>query len=65
MFIKVMVDFSHMSQTLLPYALNLNPGIPTHIQQAMVEQEAERRALQASESMTVPAGETDNDEIDR
>ncbi|CAF3315457.1 unnamed protein product [Rotaria sp. Silwood2] len=46
MFIKVMVDFSDMSKTLLPYALSLNPGLPTHIQQAMIKQEAERRSEQ-------------------
>ena len=25
-FIKIMVDFGEISKTLLPYALNLNPG---------------------------------------
>ncbi|CAF1299272.1 unnamed protein product [Rotaria sordida] len=43
MFIKIMVDFGEMPKTLLPYALSLNPGLPTHIQQAMIKQEAERR----------------------
>ena len=43
MFIKVMVDFGDMPKTLLPYALSLNPGIPTSIQQLMIEEEAERR----------------------
>jgi hypothetical protein len=44
MFIKVMVDFGDMPKTLLPYALSLNPGLPIHIQQTMIKQEAERRA---------------------
>ncbi len=44
MFIKVMIDFGDMPKTLLPYALSLNPGLPTHVQQAMIKQEAERRA---------------------
>jgi hypothetical protein len=44
MFIKVMVDFGDMPNTLLPYAFSLNPGIPTNIQQSMIEEEAERRA---------------------
>jgi hypothetical protein len=46
LFIKVMVDFGDMPKTLLPYALSLNPGLPTHIQQAMIKQEAERRGQQ-------------------
>ncbi|CAF1636685.1 unnamed protein product, partial [Rotaria sordida] len=44
MFIKTMVDFGDIPKTLLPYALSLNPGLPTHIQQAMIKQETERRA---------------------
>jgi hypothetical protein len=50
MFIKVMVDFGDMPKTLLPYALSLNPGIPTNIQQLMIRQEAERRARQQAEN---------------
>jgi len=46
MFIKVMVDFGDMPKTLLPYALSLNPGIPTNIQQLMIREEAERKAQQ-------------------
>jgi hypothetical protein len=42
-FIKVMVDFGDMPKTLLPYALSLNPGLPTNVQQDMIKQEAERR----------------------
>ncbi|CAF3790141.1 unnamed protein product, partial [Rotaria sp. Silwood1] len=55
MFIKVMVDFGDMPKTLLPYALSLNPGLPTHVQQAMIKQEAERRSQQqASEQPQIP-----------
>ncbi|CAF3600308.1 unnamed protein product [Rotaria sp. Silwood1] len=46
MFIKIMVDFGDIHKTLLPYALSLNPGLPTHVQQAMIKQEAERRSQQ-------------------
>jgi hypothetical protein len=46
MFIKIMVDFGDMPKTLLPYALSLNPGLPTEIQQLMIKKEAERRAQQ-------------------
>ncbi|CAF5117511.1 unnamed protein product [Rotaria sp. Silwood1] len=56
MFIKVMVDFDDMAKTLLPYALSLNPGLPLHIQQLMIKQEAERRAQQQSQQTpTSPA----------
>ncbi|CAF3840763.1 unnamed protein product [Rotaria sordida] len=48
MFIKVMVDFGDIHKTLLPYVLSLNPGLPTHVQQAMIKQEAERRSQQRS-----------------
>ncbi|CAF3321705.1 unnamed protein product, partial [Rotaria sp. Silwood2] len=46
MFIKIMVDFEEMHITLLPYAVNLNPVLPIHVQQAMIKQEAERRSQQ-------------------
>ncbi len=45
-FITVMIDFVDMPKTLLPYALSLNPGLPPHVQQATIKQEAERRAQQ-------------------
>jgi len=46
MFIKIMVDFGDMPKTLLPFALSLNPGLPTQVQQLLIKQEAERRAQQ-------------------
>ncbi|CAF1191901.1 unnamed protein product [Rotaria sp. Silwood1] len=48
MFIKIMVDFVDTPKTLLPFALNINPGFPVSIQQAMIKQEAEKRAQQTS-----------------
>ncbi|CAF4463459.1 unnamed protein product [Rotaria sp. Silwood2] len=53
MFIKIMVDFGDMPKILLPYALSLNPGLPTNIQQNMIEQEAEKRAQQTSTQPTL------------
>jgi len=47
MFIKVMVHFNEMPKTFLPYILNLNPGLPTPIQEVMVKHETEKRAQQA------------------
>ncbi|CAF4590735.1 unnamed protein product, partial [Rotaria sp. Silwood2] len=44
MFIKVMIDFGDVPKPLLPYALSLNPGLPTNVQQLMIKQEIERRA---------------------
>ena len=49
MFIKIMVDFTDMPQTLLPYALSLNLGLPMHIQQILIKQELERRTQQQSQ----------------
>jgi hypothetical protein len=46
MFIKVMIDFNDLPKTLLPYALSLNPGLPTPMQQTMIQQEIERRQQQ-------------------
>jgi hypothetical protein len=60
MFIKVMVDFGDMPKTLLPYALSLNPGLPMHIQQTMIQQEVEveveRRAQQQSQPTSTSIG---------
>ena len=57
MFIRVMVDFGDMPKTLLPYALCLNPGLPMHVQQMMIRQEAERRAQQ-QQTPTSPMAST-------
>ncbi|CAF1097761.1 unnamed protein product [Rotaria sordida] len=46
MFIKIMVDFQEIPNTLLSYALSLNPGLPTYVQQAMIKQEVKRRLRQ-------------------
>ena len=48
MFIKVMIDFEDMVKAVLPYALALNPGLPVHIQKALVKEEVERRAGSAA-----------------
>ena len=63
MFIKIMVDFGDMPKTMLPYALSLNPALPSHIQQSMIKQEQERRNQQTASASarstgmeTMPAG---------
>ncbi|CAF2870436.1 unnamed protein product [Rotaria sp. Silwood2] len=54
MFIKIMVDFGDMPKTLLPYALSLNPGLPTNVHQTMIKQEAERRTHQSDTQPAAP-----------
>ncbi|CAF5179132.1 unnamed protein product [Rotaria magnacalcarata] len=49
MFIKILVDFGDTPKTLLPYVLSLNPGLPTHVQQALIKREVERREQQQSD----------------
>ena len=44
MFIRVIIDFDNLPKTLLPFAVNLNPGLPRLIQQEMIRREIERRA---------------------
>jgi len=46
MFIKVMVDFSNKPKAILPYALGLNPGLTTQIQETIIRQEIEKRQQQ-------------------
>jgi hypothetical protein len=46
MFIRVVVDVNDTAENISPYAFSLNPGLPTHIQEEMIKQEAERRAQQ-------------------
>ena len=43
MFIKIMVDFRNMPRTVLPYAMSLNPALPTSIREAFIQQEIERQ----------------------
>jgi hypothetical protein len=54
MFIKILVHFSQISKTVLPYALALNPGLPNQLQQELIKREVERRA----QEKLVTAGET-------
>lgn len=43
MFIKVIIDYNEMPKEILSYAINLNPGLTTPIQQTMIRQEMEKR----------------------
>jgi hypothetical protein len=53
MFIKVMVDTGDIQKTLLPFALTLNPGLPTPVQQVMIELERKKRALASCQEMEI------------
>jgi hypothetical protein len=52
MFIKIMIDFGNLPKTMLPYALSLNPGLPKHCQQRMIQQEMERQAQLQSQQVS-------------
>ncbi len=52
MFIQVMADVDNIPETLLPYALSLNPGLPIHIQQVMIKQEPKRKVEQQLQELT-------------
>jgi len=43
MFIKVIIDFSNLSKTILTYALCLSPGLTSEIQQTMIREEVEKQ----------------------
>jgi hypothetical protein len=60
MYIKIMVDFANLPKTMLPYALSLNPGLPTHCQQQMIQQEIERRAQLLQTNSTSNNGTASN-----
>jgi hypothetical protein len=59
MFIRVMLDFDEMPKTLLPYAFSLNPGLPTPMQQTMIQQEILKRQQQQASVSSVVDAETD------
>jgi hypothetical protein len=43
MFIKIVVDFGNLPKTIIPYAMSLNPGIPTNYKEQLIQQEIERQ----------------------
>jgi hypothetical protein len=56
MFIQVMADVDDISETLLTYALSLNPGLPIHVQQVMIKQEVTRKIEQQLQELTETNG---------
>ncbi|CAF1636614.1 unnamed protein product, partial [Didymodactylos carnosus] len=50
--IKISVDFDELPKMVLPFALNLNPGLPAYVQQQIVKQELQRRQDEAADTIT-------------
>lgn len=48
MLIKVMVDFAAIPKAVLPYALNINPGLPTLVQHDLIKQELGKQTQENS-----------------
>ena len=43
MYIKILIDFNDMPKQTLAFILNLNPGLPTNVQQVLLKQENEKK----------------------
>jgi hypothetical protein len=63
MFIRCMVDFSSTPKTMLPYICSLNPGLPTIVQQTMIQAELERRKTVAAEKSDLKDSSPKNDNL--
>ena len=47
LFLKIIVDMNETPKMLLPFMLNLNPGLPNHIQQNQINQEKSKQQATA------------------
>lgn len=43
-FIKIMVDFGNLPQSIIPYVASLNPGLPSGCTHKMIQKEKEKQA---------------------
>lgn len=43
-FIKIIVDFANLPQSIIPYVANLNPGLPSGCIHDMIQEEKAKRA---------------------
>jgi TNF receptor-associated factor 2/TNF receptor-associated factor 3 len=48
LFLKIVVDLNETPKMILPYMLTLNPGLPNHVQQILINQEKVKRQQQQS-----------------
>jgi len=46
LFLKIVVDLNETPKMILPYMLTLNPGLPNHVQQILINQEKVKRQQQ-------------------
>jgi hypothetical protein len=46
LFLKILVDLTDLPKMILPYMLTLNPGLPNHVQQILINQEKVKRQQQ-------------------
>ncbi|CAF0994098.1 unnamed protein product [Didymodactylos carnosus] len=53
MFIKCLVDFNGMPETVVLYSLSINPALPDRVQQSMVQEEISRRKYASVEDHIV------------
>lgn len=44
MLLKIFVDFEELPKNMITYVMSINPGIPTHIQYKMINEEIAKRA---------------------
>ncbi len=58
LFLKILVDLTDMPKMILPYILTLNPGLPNHVQQILINQEKVKRQQQQSNANTVTTAQS-------
>lgn len=56
LFLKIIVDMNETPKILLPFTLNLNPGLPYHVQQNLINQEKikQQASAQAATITSMP-----------
>ena len=52
LFLKIIVDLNDTPKIILPYMLTLNPGLPNHVQQILINQEKVKRQQQQNAAST-------------
>ena len=55
MFIQIVVDFQNLSRKVMHYGLRLNPALPVHFQQRLINEEIQRTGTERSEQPSAAA----------
>jgi hypothetical protein len=55
LFLKIIVDLTETPKMVLPYMLTLNPGLPYHVQQVLINQEKIKRQQQQNNATAAAA----------